>query len=115
MNAFSVAQVPDRRVPSKALQNDSYLLFGAELAAGKTLYILDELLGLFCPGLSLPEPVSNLRNGLLPHLNLLPRWPRSKPPSVGYLLSHFCLIYADDLQYSHKNVDILHSQSGRGT
>jgi hypothetical protein len=70
------------------LEDDADLLLSGELAAGKTLYIPDELFGLFAPGFSLPESVCDLLyHGSLLSLNdnLLIYHYRSKPQSVPFL------------------------------
>jgi hypothetical protein len=48
-DALPTAQVSYRGIPAKSLQDNTDFLFGSELAAGKTLDILDGLLGLFTP------------------------------------------------------------------
>ncbi len=61
-----MTEVSDGRILPEPFQNNADLLFGSELAAGKALDILDELLGLFTSGFSLPGLVCNLlHHGLL--------------------------------------------------
>jgi len=66
MNAFPAAEISDRDIPAKAFQDNAYLFFSGELAAGKAFNTLDEPLGFFTSGFSLPEVIGHLLyHGLL--------------------------------------------------
>ncbi len=55
LDAFTATEVPDGSIRSEPFQDDADSLFGAELAAGKALDLVDELSVLFASGFSLPE------------------------------------------------------------
>ena len=67
-----IASYVENDEAAKALQDDAYFLFGADLAAGDPFDVLDELPGFFAPGFGPPGLVDDLlHHGSLPSLNLL--------------------------------------------
>ena len=49
-DAFPAAKIPDGRIAPETFQYDADLLFGGELAAGKTFDVPDKSLRFFSPG-----------------------------------------------------------------